>query len=199
MLPLLRELRHQKNGVIENGHCVPGHFRDSRTEGRGSCKNQGKHSHCKNVFSEARIPDVTSKPPETNGIIAQRRDPARARQGQTLSPKLLEDSPGAEVRTAAAWSQHGKAARPAFAAIRHPTANPTQRARGKEKPGGLEFPRTTVESLHGRPPSWTGSVPRGAWKKLGQDRSSQPRPAKPEGFLAAPIMNWLNPTVKHPV
>ena len=57
---------------------------------------------CGYVFSEARIPDVTSKPPETDGIIAQRRDPARARQGQTLSPKLLEDSPGAEVRTAAA-------------------------------------------------------------------------------------------------
>lgn len=65
---------------------------------------------CGYVFSEARIPGVTSKPPETDGIIAQRRDPARAR--------------------------HGKAARPAFAASRHPAANPPQRARGKRNPEG---------------------------------------------------------------
>ena len=94
---------------------------------------------CGYVLPTARIPDVTSKPPETNGIIAQRRDTARARQGQTLSPKLLGYSPGAEVRPTADGSQRGTAARPAFAASRHPTANPTQRARGKRNPEGSSF------------------------------------------------------------
>ena len=118
---------------------------------------------CGYVFSEARIPEVTSEQPETDGIIAQRRDRARARQGQTLSPKLLGDSPGAEVRTAAAWSRHGKAARPAFAASRHPTANPTQRARGKEKPG-RQF---RVSAHNGRIVAWKAPVADG----LGATRS----------------------------